>query len=466
MEVSIIRFSEIKDSSFRFDAEHYRHSFLQNRDSLTRFGAVPLRELITVPVKTGHTPSMKNEGFYGGTIKFVKTDNLREFAISEEFDHFLSDSGNQVIKNSELQPNDVIVTIIGATHDIVGRAALIREKHLPANINQNIALIRPNESLSPEFLSVYLNTTIGKNALWHISRQTEQVNLNCREVEQVLVPTMSQEFCSKIEATYALAEQLDNISDEAFSHAQAQLISELGLIDWQPKHDLTFEVNFSEIQKARRMDAEYFQPKYAEIVDAIKGYSGGYALIKDAFEHNKSSFQAEPDQLYNYVEIGSVNISNGEITPKEVMGSELPTNAKRVLKEGDVIVSKVRTYRGGIAIVPQDGYVGSGAFCVLSEKGQVNKETLLAFLHSKPLLEWSLKPNRGTEYPVILDDDILDLPVPLLRQEAQSEVQEMITEACDLRQESKFLLACAVRSVEMAIEQDEKTATDWLEKEV
>ena len=103
------------------------------------------------------------------------------------------------------------------------------------------------------------------------------------------------------------------------------------------------------------------------------------------------------------------------------------------LKKGDVIISKVRTYRGAITIVDEDEYVGSGAFCVLAENGRINKETLLAFLHSEPLLAWSLKPNTGTSYPVIVDDDILNLPIPILPEEKQTQIQQKVVESFDLR---------------------------------
>ena len=123
--------------------------------------------------------------------------------------------------------------------------------------------------------------------------------------------------------------------------------------------------------------------------------------------------------MYRYVEIGSVNVSTGEIVAEEVLGKDLPVNAKRVLRKGDIIVSKVRTYRGAITIVQEDGYVGSGAFCVLRENGQINKETLLACLHSKLFLTWSWKPNTGTSYPTLNDDDILDFSIPILPKEKQ-----------------------------------------------
>ena len=167
--------------------------------------------------------------------------------------------------------------------------------------------------------------------------------------------------------------------------------------------------------------------------------------------------------MYRYVEIGSVNVSTGEIVAEEVLGEDLPANAKRILKKGDIIVSKVRTYRGAITIVQEDGYVGSGAFCVLSENGQVNKETLLVCLRSKLFLTWSWKPNTGTSYPTLDDDDILDFPIPLLSEEKQAEIQQKIVESFNLRKHTKDLLEHAKSAVEIAIEQDEQTAINWLE---
>ena len=167
--------------------------------------------------------------------------------------------------------------------------------------------------------------------------------------------------------------------------------------------------------------------------------------------------------MYRYVEIGSVNVSTGEIVAEEVLGKDLPVNAKRVLKKGDIIVSKVRTYRAAITIVQEDGYVGSGAFCILRENGQINKETLLVCLRSKLFLTWSWKPNTGTSYPTLDDDDILDFPIPLLPEEKQTEIEQKVAESFNLRNRAKILLERAKRAVEIAIEQDEQAAIDWLD---
>ena len=220
---------------------------------------------------------------------------------------------------------------------------------------------------------------------------------------------------------------------------------------WAPIPGLTFEQDYVNVQCAGRIDADYFQPKYERIEAAIKRYPQGYTHIRDEFEHNKSTFNIEPEKVYRYVEIGSVNPVTGDITAQEVLGKDLPANAKRVLRKGDIIVSKVRTYRGAITIVQEDGYVGSGAFCVLRENGRVNKETLLSCLCSDVFLPWSLKPSTGTSYPTLDDDDILDFPIPLLSPAEQVQIKQSVTASFELLRESKALRLRCKQAMEIAM---------------
>ena len=99
----------------------------------------------------------------------------------------------------------------------------------------------------------------------------------------------------------------------------------------------------------------------------------------------------------------------------------------------------------------------------MREDGEINKVTLLACLRSKLFLTWSWKPNTGTSYPTLGDDDILDFPIPILPKEKQAEIKQKVDESFNLRKRAKDLLEYAKRSVEIAIEQDEQTAINWLE---
>jgi len=97
------------------------------------------------------------------------------------------------------------------------------------------------------------------------------------------------------------------------------------------------------------------------------------------------------------------------------------------------------------------------------ENGRIDKGTLLACLGSKLFLTWSWKPNTGTSYPTLNDDDILNFPIPILPKEKQVEIQQKIIKSFSLRRYAKNLLEHAKRAVEIAIEQDEQTAINWLE---
>ena len=110
--------------------------------------------------------------------------------------------------------------------------------------------------------------------------------------------------------------------------------------------------------------------------------------------------------------------------------------------------------------------VGSGAFIVLREAGEINKETLFILMKSLPYLEFSLKFNTRTSYPVIVDDDILNYPIPLIKGSIQEQIQQKVTKSFNLRKQSKHLLECAKKAVEMASETDEETAIQWLENQM
>ena len=97
---------------------------------------------------------------------------------------------------------------------------------------------------------------------------------------------------------------------------------------------------------------------------------------------------------------------------------EILTDSKRPRKYWSDLKKKL--FEGGSGLSEKIGQLkmtapdGKQRQTVLSENGRINKETLLTFLHSKPLLAWSLKPKTGTSYPVIVDNDILNLAIPIL----------------------------------------------------
>ncbi|MFW5670578.1 MAG: restriction endonuclease subunit S, partial [Acetivibrio ethanolgignens] len=121
-----------------------------------------------------------------------------------------------------------------------------------------------------------------------------------------------------------------------------------------------------------------------------------------------------------------------------------------------IVISKVRPYRGAITIIDEDkkDLIGSGAFTVLRENSTYKKEIILLLFRTNIYKEWLLKWNVGTSYPVIKDEDILNLPIPLLPDSIQSTIADLLQKSIRHKKKSLELLNDAVKLVEKEIEKN------------
>jgi len=472
MEYSIINYSQIiTDGSLRIDAEHYKNEYFRIKKLLVKNKSQELLSFIDRPVMTGHTPSMKNEKFYGGNVNFIKTDNLREHYIEGAFTHKLSEEGNKKIKRSSLKENDVLVTIIGATFQIVGRACLIKKKDLPANINQNIALIRVSKKISPEYLTVYLNSYYGRNYLWYLSRQTEQVNLNCREVEQLLVPVLSGNLIELIGELHKKAYSLYEKADELFQEAEQILLSEFNLLNWKPKHRISFVKKYSDTQSAERIDAEYFQPMYEEIVKAIttsKDHAclGDLASIKKCIEPGSEAYQESGIAFLRVSNLSKFGIKDGN---QQYISEDLYRTIKQHQpKKNEILLSKDAT--PGIAYYLKDEpekMIPSGGILRLKVKDEdkLYPEYLTLVLNSVIVQKQIERDAGGSIINHWLVDQVKNTLIPILPIAKQQKIAEIVNGSFCNRELSKRLLETAKRGVELAIEKDERQAQKWIDEE-
>lgn len=401
---------------------------------------------------------MKEERFYGGNIKFIKTDNLRDNEIKFPFTNYLSELGNSEIKRTELQEDDIITTIIGATYDVIARSCIIRKELLPANINQNIAQIRPDKSkIVPEYLNVYLNSKYGKMYLEYLSRQMEQVNLNCDEVGRLKVPLFSHCFQVEIENVVKSAHAKLEDSKQLYTDAENILLEELGLKNWQPKNENINVKTLSEsFLSSGRLDAEYYQSKYDEIENYLKQNNKTDLLGNICFVNQKNTKPNDKEQ-YKYIELSNIN-SIGEITGCTIdYGENLPTRARQVVKSGDVIVSSVEGSLDSCALVTSEydnAFCSTGFYIIRSKT--ITSETLLVLMKLKPIQQLLKKGCSGTILTAINYDNFCNIVIPIPDGNTQTEIFAKIQRSFALKKESKSLLEQAKTMVENEIEKGDK----------
>tara|TARA_B100000214_G_C23970820_1_gene630037 strand:- start:2113 stop:3348 length:1236 start_codon:yes stop_codon:yes gene_type:complete len=135
------------------------------------------------------------------------------------------------------------------------------------------------------------------------------------------------------------------------------------------------------------------------------------------------------DQLWTYIDISSVNSNRFTITdPKEVLGKDAPSRAKKHVQINDVIFATTRPNLKNIALV-RDEYrspVASSGFCVL----RANENILPAFLFyfvTTDFVQAQIEPYvSGASYPAITDRNLKKASIPIPCIEEQKRIVEKL----------------------------------------
>jgi type I restriction enzyme S subunit len=290
-----------------------------------------------------------------------------------------------------------------------------------------------------------------------------QMHLNLVEARRILIPLPSEKLKKEITALFTQYVRATEQSATEYREAERSMLDEVGFFGVKLSDENVSVRSLTEASKTERFDAEYWQPKYDETLAQIRDYKGGVSSVRAEFEIVKGNFKLQKGRNYRYIEIGDVSISDGSVEVTERPAEELPDNAKIEFGERQLIASKVRPNRGAVAILDKHkGYIGSGAFTVLKEIGRVPLEVLLVFLKSAPIRDLLLRYNIGTSYPVIRDEDILNLPLPVLDAKTTNTIVEKVAAARQQLSDAKHLIEQAKKAVEVFVERDEKAALKFI----
>ena len=247
------------------------------------------------------------------------------------------------------------------------------------------------------------------------------------------------------------------------------LLTELSLADWQPKPQHGSVRRFAEAWGAGRIDAEYFQPKYDAIVNAIKNCSGGYDTLGNLVSMRKGIEVGSPEYLDAGIPFVRVsNLSPFEITEEKYISSDLYAQIRQYQPEaGEILLTKDAT--PGIAHYlrepPPPMIPAGGILRLCPNDDRVNGDYLTLALNSMLTRQQAERDAGGSVIRHWRPDQIQGTLIPILPAAMQSQIQGIVAESFALRRRSRRLLGCAKRAVEIAIEQGEPAAIAWLEAE-
>ena len=454
---STISSAEIEYS--RIDADFY-HPIYQNELKLWHrldecVGVKKLEQIITTPVRTGRTPKARLIKNNEECIPFIKTDTVREGSI--DFDNS-AQLPLRVIGKQDIIPNDaVVLTIIGATPEIVGRAAIVRANDPECVTNQNVAVISTNNSFDPYFLTAYFQTKYGRDQVWRHSRRTEQVNLNCREIERILVPNPAAIYQEAIGDLVRNSFASADHSIELYKKAQQLFDTELKFDTLVFKKCVGYKAQLSEVTSNDRFDSEYFQPQYDVVRSLVKAYPNGYEPLLVCCDSLKANIDPSkhPKQVYNYIELSNINSSIGTVEGFLTdNGKKMPSRAKRQVNVGDVIASSVvgSVEKAAIIADEQNGFIASTGFFHLRPL-TVSSEYLLLLVRSQCVRMQFIQQATGGILSAVSDNRLKHVIIPKLPEGIQAEITDLVKRSHVAKNEADRLLNQAKSRVEQLIEE-------------
>jgi len=453
-QISHIKYKDTIEA-WRIDADFFKPEYLKIDETIEKQNYNELKDLIwkwnifSWPFGS----SLKSESYTNYWTPFIRISDIQDLFINKENLMYISEEDSKRLNSTTLNIWDIVLSKIWT----IWRLSLITSDLWKVNISENNIWLRL-QNLSDKEKKVLLLFLLSKYWQEQIIRQWSwnvQLKINVSNIEELKIPNLQLFNIDKISKIYDDILYKHEQSKHLYQEAEDLLLTELWLKNHTVSHTLTFSTTKKAVNEAWRYDADYFQPKYDELIEKIENYKWGWDYVENLFKQNLSVAKIDSETC-NYVEIWDINISNWEIIPNEIFVSDLPANWKRVLKKNDLLISKVRPYRWAVSYIDFEceNLIWSWAFTILQEKTDYKKEVLMVFLKTECIKDLLLRYNCGTSYPVIKDETILKLKLPLINSELQKEISDKIKESFKLRNESKELLEQAKQMVEDEIEKE------------
>lgn len=444
MVYSIIQKSQLEGAT-RLDAEYYQPEFLELDKKINKFKNYLLKEII---FKFSSGKNLEQTEYSDKLPKFIRTQNVRPIIIDK---NGLSSLSQKEKNYPRLSEGDLLFVRVG---EGVGNSSVVTPEFKESSFSDNVIRSRV-EKLDPYFVSIFLNSRLGYLYWERVSKGTARSLVSSENISSIRIPFLGKDiekYCKEI-----ILQASDLLKDGENLYWQAEdLLSEEFKIN-NGNNKKSFVVKFPDIEEAGRMDAEYFQPKYYELIKQIKENCNGAKLgdlvtIKKGFEPGAEEYKEE-GRLF--IRVSTLSKNGINLTEEKYLSEKLYEELKKDYEpnKGEILLSKDAT--PGIAYVVKDdieGIISGGILRLQLKNKDVEDEYLTLCLNS---IVGQMQAERDAGGSVIAHwkpEQIKNVIIPILPKEKQQKITSLIRESFAARVKAKELLEEAKRKVEEMIE--------------
>ncbi len=370
----------------------------------------------------GATPKLSDASLYTDSgIKFLRILNVEDGEIIEQDIKYITDAVHQEeLGRSQLEAGDVLITITGR----VGSAAVIREEHLPANINQHIARLRIDlKRCRPEFLSEWLNCPAGQQLSNRSVSGGTRPALDYGAVRSILVPlpdTLEAQDKLLVAMDASRAKRKAKLAEAIALLASLDdfVLDALGIAPPEKDSRRAFAVTLGQSRTQGQLNADFYHPERIRTLDELNNAGMHTELTPLAKVVNFERAQIKsPDE--NYLSLAHVESHTGELTDSQDKASG---NAF-MFQVDDVLFARLRPYLNKVYHAEMNGTC-STEFHVLrvKDRNTLLPEYLSTILRSRLILAQTVHMMTGNTHPRLVNAHVESLRIPIPKVNVQKTI--------------------------------------------
>jgi type I restriction enzyme S subunit len=343
-------------------------------------------------VTKGTTPTSLGFHYTNEGIRFVKAESLRNRRIDHALCTAIDELADKALERSRLCENDVLITIAGT----LGRVARVHAEDLPANTNQAVAIIRPNQAITSEFLCRFLQYAAANEIVSLGSRGTGLQNLNLAQISaaSVPVPPLAEQI--------RIIAKIDAIAPR-LSRAQA-------------------EFERVELLVNRLRETALERAFYGKLLNSGElkdsGLPNGWKTVRFDEAAEIASNLVHPDAIADLPHIAPNHIEPGKpkLLPYRTIREDGVISGKHHFFPGQLLYSKIRPYLRKVVHVDFEGGCSADMYPINSK---CHPRYLMYWMLS-PQFTWLTSQQEGrTVLPKINQAALNAIPTPLAPEELQ-----------------------------------------------
>ena len=470
LEVSEISYKKsvlTDNETFRFDSEYFQKELLVNIEKLKK---LPTQKLEDFAYVKGGKRLPLDDDFVDAGVRYIRAEDVKNSFVQYKNSPFISENTHLGISAYQTIKDDVLLTIVGNS---IGDVGIVKFELDRCNLTENCVKVVPKfaeTSNVSDYLFLFFMSHYGQTQILRERVGTAQPKLAIERIRRFLIPVVSVAFQNALSDILLTSNSLLLKQDEVYKQAEQSLLEAVGLAEFKPSTQNTNIKTFVQsFGTSGRLDAEYYQPKYEEVMAQI--ISQTHVKLLDVVTIKKSiepGSDAYADEGLPFIRVSDFS-KTGLTTPDKCLSSEYyEANQKKLNslkpKQNTILFSKDGSV-GAAYLLREDLHgVTSGAILHLSlKRDDVLPEYLTLVLNSKLV---QMQAERDAGGSIILHwrvGEIENVVLPIIALAAQTKISELVQQSFILKAQSEHLLSVAKRAVEIAIEQDEVAAMHFIE---